>query len=216
MHGHNHEHSHYHIHTNERTTRLVVAVSFFTMITELYFGYTTNSRTLIMDGWHMLSHVLVLGVAWLAYWYVKQKRGVITHAQEHKIISLSGFASAIVMLVITADMIYESVEKFWEPTVTVANEALIVAVVALIVNGLSAFYLHREEEKMDVNLRAAYVHVLSDVVLSVFAIVALLSVKFFNCQMLDTILSMFGALIILKWSVDLIRKSWREVLEIRS
>lgn len=195
---------------------MVVAISFFTMITELYFGYTTNSRTLIMDGWHMLSHVLVLGVAWLAYWYVKQKRGAITHTQEHKIISLSGFASAIVMLLITADMIYESVEKFWEPTVTVANEALIIAVIALVVNGLSAFYLHREEEKMDVNLRAAYVHVLSDVLLSVFAIVALLSVKLFNYQMLDTILSMLGALIILKWSVDLIRKSWREVLEIRS
>jgi cation diffusion facilitator family transporter len=169
-----------------------------------------------MDGWHMLSHVLVLGLAWLAYWYVKQKRGRITHAQEHKIISLSGFASAIVMLLITGDMIYESVERFSEPAVVVANEALLVAVIALFVNGLSAFYLHREEEKMDVNLRAAYVHVLSDVVLSVFAIVALLSVKFFGYRLLDTILSMFGALIILKWSIDLIRKSWREVLEIKA
>jgi cation diffusion facilitator family transporter len=194
----------------------VVAVSFFTMLAELYFGYSTNSRTLIMEGWHMLSHVLVLGLAWLAYWYVKRKSGAITHHQQHRIISLSGFASAIVMLMITCDMIYESVERISSPLVTVANQALIVAVIGLFVNGLSAYYLHLEEEKMDVNLQAAYLHVLSDVVLSLFAIVSLLSVKYFNFQLLDTLLSMIGALIILKWSVDLIRKSWREVLEIKA
>lgn len=216
MSKHPHSHSHYHIHTNERSTRLVVAISVVTMLTELYFGYTTNSRTLIMDGWHMLSHVLVLGLAWLAYWYVKHRKGSITHHQQHRIISLSGFASAIVMLVITCDMIYESIERFSSPEVTVANEALVVAVIGLFVNGLSAYYLHREEEKMDVNMRAAYLHVLSDVVLSLFAIVSLLAIRYFNYQLLDTLLSMVGALIILKWSVDLIRKSWREVLELKA
>lgn len=215
-HHHHHDHSHYHIHANERSTRVVVLVSFCTMLIELYFGYVTNSKTLMMDGWHMLSHVLVLLLAWSAYFYIKQKGNEITHAQQHKVISLSGFAGAVIMLLITCSMIYESVTGFFhEKEIDVSIEALLVAVIAIVVNGASAFFLHREEEKADVNLRAAYLHVLSDVVLSVFAIVSLLAVKYFGLVILDSALALLGALVILKWSVELIRKSWSEVLELR-
>lgn len=160
----------------------------------------------------MLSHVLVLGLAWLAYAYVKRKGKEITHKQEHRIISLSGFASAILMLVITGDMLYETLERYSAPEIVVSVEALGIACIALIVNGASAYFLHREEEKMDVNMRAAYLHVISDVILSVFAIASLLAAKYLGYKMLDTILSVIGALVILKWSIELIRKSWREVI----
>ncbi len=170
----------------------------------------------MMDGWHMLSHVLVLLLAWSAYFYIKQKRSNITHTQQHKVISLSGFAGAVIMLLITCSMIYESASAlFEEKKIDVSIEALVVAVIAVIVNGVSAFLLHREEETADVNLRAAYLHVISDVVLSVFAIISLLAVKYLELKILDSTLALLGALVILKWSVDLIRKSWSEVLELR-
>ena len=212
---HHHDHSHYHIHANERSNRIVVLISFCTMLLELYFGYASNSKTLMMDGWHMLSHVLVLLLAWGAYFYILRNRNEITHAQQHKVIALSGFASAVIMLLITLGMIYESATGFFDTHADVNNETLLVAVIAVVVNGISAFFLHREEEKTDVNLQAAYLHVLSDVVLSVFAIIALLAIKYFDWKMLDSILALFGALVILKWSIELIRKSWREVLELR-
>ena len=214
-HHHHHDHTHYHIHANERSTRIVVLISFCTMLLELYFGYTSHSKTLMMDGWHMLSHVLVMLLAWGAYFYIKQNHKEITHAKQHKVIALSGFASAVIMLLITLGMIYESATGFFDTHANVDNETLLVAVIAVIVNGISAFFLHREEEKTDVNLQAAYLHVLSDVVLSVFAIIALLAIKYFDWKMLDSILALFGALVILKWSIELIRKSWREVLELR-
>lgn len=211
-HHHEHDHSHYHIHTNERSTRLVVALSFFTMLGELYWGYSSGSRALIMDGWHMLSHVLVLGLAWLAYYYIGRKGAHISHKQQHRVIALSGFASAIVMLLITTDMVYEIIERFSYPEIEVSTEALTIACIALVVNGASAYFLHREEEKMDVNLRAAYLHVVSDVVLSFFAIISLVASKYFDFNRLDTVLSVIGALVILRWSIGLIRKSWREVI----
>ncbi len=212
MSHHNHEHSHYHIHSNERSTRIVVIISFFTMFLELYYGYAANSKTLIMEGWHMLSHVLVLLLAWGAYFYIKQKHGAITHEQQHRIISLAGFASAIVMLVVTVSMIYETIHRFFDLHVEVTNEAFGVALVGLVVNGASAYFLHREEEKWDVNLRAAYLHVLADVVISLFAIVALIAAKYFDFKILDSILAIIGALVILRWAVGLIHKSWNEVL----
>lgn len=215
-HEHHHDHSHYHVHANERSTRIVVIISFCTMLLELYFGYTANSKTLMMDGWHMLSHVLVMLLAWSAYFYILRHKNEITHAQQHKVISLSGFASAVIMLLITLGMIYESVKGFFDVRTDVTGETLLVAVIAVLVNGASAFFLHREEEKTDVNLQAAYLHVISDVVLSVFAIVSLLAIKYFDLKILDSILALFGALVILKWSVELIRKSWKEVLELRN
>lgn len=160
----------------------------------------------------MLSHVLVLLLAWGAYFYIKQKHGAITHEQQHRVISLAGFASAVVMLVVTVSMIYETLYRFMDLQVEVSIEAFAVAFIGLVVNGLSAYFLHREEEKWDINMQAAYLHVLSDVVISLFAIVALIAAKYFDFKILDSILAIVGALVILRWAMGLIHKSWNEVL----
>jgi cation diffusion facilitator family transporter len=213
---HHHEHSHYHIHSKERSTRIVVLISFFTMLLELYYGYTANSKTLIMDGWHMLSHVLVLMLAWAAYFYIRKRGREITHDKQSKVIALSGFASAVIMLLITLFMIYESVKVFFDLDVEVTNETLLVAIIGLLVNGASAYFLHREEEKTDVNLQAAYLHVVADVLLSFLAIVSLVFARYTDIKILDSVFALVGAAIILKWSIGLIRKSWNEILELRA
>jgi cation diffusion facilitator family transporter len=151
----------------------------------------------------------------LAYYYIRKKQNKITHKQQHRVISLSGFASAVAMLVITLFMIFESIESFQSSEIDVTNGALLVSVIGLVVNGVSAFLLHREEEKRDVNLYAAYLHAISDVVISFFAIISLVVVKYTGFVKLDSILALVGALVILKWSVELIRKSWQEILEMR-
>lgn len=211
-HDHSHEHSHYHLHTNQRSTQIVVLLSVATMLLELYFGYMSQSVALMMEGWHMLSHVLVLALAWLAYAYLKAKHKEGNHKLQNRVLSLSAFASSIVLLLVTILMIYESVEKFSHPDIDVSVGALAVAIIGLVVNGLSAFFLHREEDHKDLNMRAAYLHVVSDVVISVFAIVSLFAAKWFDWKMIDPICGLLGAVIILKWAVELIRKSWVEIV----
>lgn len=211
-HSHQHEHSHYHLHSNERSTKMVVFISVIAMVLELWFGYASQSVALIMDGWHMLSHVLVIVLAWGAYWYARRRQKNISAHFERRILSLSAFASSMVLFTVTVFMVIESVEKLRHPDLNVSNGALLVAVVGLVVNGLSAFFLHREEEKMDLNLRAAYLHVLSDVVISLLAIVALTGARFSGWQWLDPVCALLGSAIILKWAIELIRRSWREVL----
>lgn len=214
-HHHEHDHTHFHHHANERSTRIVVFISAATMLLELGFGYQTKSIALIMEGWHMLSHVLVLLLAWMAYIYIRRGHQKVSDAQRHRVIALSSFASAITLLLVTVFMIYESCLKFWHLEVDASTGAIVVAVIGLVVNGFSAYFLHREEEKMDLNLQAAYLHVLSDVLLSVLAIVSLLAAKYFDLYILDPICGILGALVILKWSVELISKSWVEVLGFR-
>lgn len=215
-HSHEHDHSHFHYHANERSTRIVVLISAATMLLELLYGYQTKSIALIMEGWHMLSHVLVLLLAWAAYIYIGRRGKEVMPEQRHRVIALSSFASSITLLLVTIFMMYESVLKFMHLEVDVSTGALVVAIIGLVVNGLSAYFLHREEEKWDLNLRAAYMHVLSDVLLSVLAIVSLLAAQYFQLYILDPICGLLGALVILKWSVELIRKSWVEVVGFRN
>lgn len=212
MHEHPHDHSHYHLHANERSTRIVVIISLVAMVLELYFGYLINSRSLMMDGWHMLSHVLVLALAWVAYLYVGKKQQHITAEKKSRVIAMSGFASAVIMLVITIFMVYEAIKHFNEPEIEVTLEAVLVAVFGLFVNAMSAYFLHREEEKRDVNMHAAYLHVVSDMLISSLALIALLAAQYYNLKVLDPIFALAAAVVILKWSTELIRKSWREVV----
>lgn len=207
-----HDHTHYHIHTNERSTKIVVVLSVFTMLLELYFGYANHSVSLTMDGWHMLTHVLVMGLAWAAYWYLKQRHNENNLKLKEKVISLSAFASAVVLLLVTLVMMVESVMKFFNLDVDASNGALAVSVIGLIVNGASAFLLHREEEHRDLNMHAAYLHVVSDIVISVFAIISLFAARFFGLKILDPICGLLGAIIIIRWAVGLVRKSWRQIL----
>ena len=207
-----HDHSHYHIHTNERSTKIVVALSVVTMVLELYFGYANHSVALTMDGWHMLTHVLVMSLAWAAYWYLKEKHKENNHKLKEKVISLSAFASAVVLLVVTVMMIVESVKKFFSLDIDASDSALLVSVIGLLVNGASAYFLHREEDHQDLNMQAAYLHVVSDIVISVFAIIALFAARFFDLKILDPICGLLSALIIIRWAIDLIQKSWNQIV----
>ena len=207
-----HDHSHYHIHTNERSTKIVVALSVVTMALELFFGYANHSVALTMDGWHMLTHVLVMSLAWAAYWYLKEKHKENNHKLKEKVISLSAFASAVVLLVVTVMMIVESIKKFFSLDIDASDSALLVSVIGLLVNGASAYLLHREEDHQDLNMQAAYLHVVSDIVISVFAIIALFAARFFDLKILDPICGLLSALIIIRWAIDLIQKSWKQIV----
>ncbi|MBX2903668.1 MAG: cation transporter [Chitinophagales bacterium] len=211
-HHHHHDHVHYHRQANERSTQIVVVISVVAMLLELSVGYSTKSVTLIMDGWHMLSHVLVLLLAWAAYLYIRLSKSELTQQKEQRILALSGFASAVILLMVTGFMIYEAIEHFIKPEVVVTKESFFVAFFSLLVNAVSAYVLHREEEKMDLTLKAAYIHVLSDVVLSCMALLSLSAIYFANIIWLDPLLGLVGSAVILRWSIGLISKSWREAL----
>ncbi|MCS6819022.1 MAG: cation transporter, partial [Chitinophagales bacterium] len=117
------------------------------------------------------------------------------------------------LMVVTCFMIYETLSQFKKPKVSVTIYSFVVAVFGLLINGLSAYVLHREEEKMDVNIYAAYLHVLSDVVLSCFALISLTVVYFMPvAAWIDSVLGLAGSLIIMRWGVGLIRKSFHDAL----
>jgi cation diffusion facilitator family transporter len=216
-HSHHDSRTHSHKHSHERKTRIVVYLTAVTMIVEIAFGYYTNSMALLADGWHMSSHALALGLSWIAYALSRKHHNNPNFRQgTDKILSLSGYTSALSLLAIAIWMAIVSVERFFNPVPIKFHEAIFVAVVGLLVNGLSAVVLHHKEEHSDHNIRSAYLHVLADGLTSVTAIIALTAGMYWKLYALDPISGIISSVIITRWAIGLAINSGKDLLDYRA
>lgn len=213
---HNHKH-HDHSHNNEKKTLWVVFLTAATMILEIGYGYWTNSMALLADGWHMASHVFALGLTWIAYVIARRYAESSKYSfNKQKLLSLSGFTSALVLQIIAIIMAIESIERLLNPLVIIFQDAIIVAIIGLIVNALSAVFLHQKHGHSDHNIRSAYLHVIADGLTSVTAIIALTAGYFYNLYSLDSISGIISSVIITKWAIELMRDSGKELIDFNS
>ncbi len=200
----------------ERRTRGVIALTLVTMVAEIAAGLWTGSLALLADGLHMGSHVAALSLTAWAYAYARR------HALDRsfsfgtgKVGALSGFASALLLGLFALGMGAEGVQRLLRPEPVAWTAALVVAVVGLVVNLVSAMMLHEHphEGHEDHNLRSARLHVLADAFTSVLAIAALGAGRAFGWTWLDALAGLLGAVVIVRWSVGLVRDSAAVLLD---
>lgn len=206
----------------EKRTLLIVVITAVMMVVEIAAGLVYGSMALLADGLHMGSHAAALGIAVFAY--VISRRLAADRRFSFgvgKINSLAGFASAVMLLGFALIMVIESTDRLINPLPIAFDQALIVAVLGLVVNGVSACVListphedghthghdHHGHDHHDHNLRAAYLHVLADAVTSLLAIVALLAGKYKGAMWLDPVMGIVGAALVTRWSYGLIRET---------
>lgn len=127
---------------NARRTLWVVILTAAMMVVEIVAGFMFNSMALLADGFHMATHVGALGVAAIAYAYVKR------HANSRrysfgtgKVGDLAGFASALVLGMVALGIAFESVQRLLDPRPVAFQAATVIAVVGLLVNLASAMML---------------------------------------------------------------------------
>ncbi|MEW5723802.1 MAG: CDF family Co(II)/Ni(II) efflux transporter DmeF [Thermodesulfobacteriota bacterium] len=209
--------------SNERRTLLVVGLTGAMMVIEVVSGILFGSMALLADGWHMASHGSALGLTAAAYYLARR------HAADPrfsfgtgKVGDLAAFASAFLLGLIALFMAWESARRLVRPVEISFDEAIVVAVIGLAVNVLSALILkdpRREHEEdhhhrhRDHNLRAAYLHVLADALTSVLAVAALTAGRFRGWNFLDPVMGLVGAAVITRWSYGLMRDSGRVLLD---
>ena len=198
---------------NELRSKLVVLITAVTMILEILFGYLTNSMALLADGWHMASHVFALALTWAAYFAARKYTNTKKYTfDSRKLLSLSGFLSATALLIVAVFMSVESVLRLFNPLEIQFREAIIVAIVGLAVNLLSAFFLHGGH-KDDNNIRAAYLHVLADALTSIAAIVSLTIGVIWKMYWLDCMIGIVGAVVITIWALSLMGNAGKELID---
>lgn len=210
----------------EKRTRIVVALTATMMIVEIIAGYFFNSMALTADGWHMGTHVAAFVLAAVAYSFGR------SHANDErftfgtgKVGVLGGFTSAIVLSIVALVIAGESIHRLFLPQVIHFREAIFIAAAGLAINLTCAFVLkdkphhhhgHAEpghHHHHDLNLKAAYIHVLADAFTSVGAIVALSAGYFFGWVWLDAVMGLVGTVVILSWAYMLLRDTGSILLD---
>jgi cation diffusion facilitator family transporter len=246
------------IRSGERRTLVVIIITALMMVAEISTGVAFGSMALFADGIHMGSHMLGLGISFLAYIYARRH----AHDQQFsfgtgKVNALAGFSSAIFLILIALYMAYESIGRFISPVKIEYNQAILVAVIGLVVNGFSMVILgekghsheqgakhnhahsddvHAREQEhhhdhdhehqhehgqaaathrkgADHNLKAAYLHVLTDAMTSVLAIIALLGAKYLQLNWMDPMMGVVGAILVIRWSGGLIQGTTKVLLD---
>lgn len=241
----------------ERRTLIVIIITAVTMIVEIAAGIAFGSMALLADGLHMASHASALGIAVFAYYYTRR------HAKDTrfsfgtgKVNSLGAFASALLLVLFALIMAGESIERFISPVRIQFNQAILVAVLGLVVNGVCLVILgghghsHKDtghgrdeghqhagkhphghgdhdhhrieirpspvEKHKDLNLWAAYLHVLADALTSLSAVFALLLGKYLGQNWLDPFMGLVGAALVVRWSWGLVHTSAGVLLDVQA
>jgi len=212
----------------ERRSKMVIALTAVMMVAEIAAGLAFGSMALLADGLHMASHAVAIGITVVAYVYARRHAFDTRYSfGTGKVNALAGFGSAVLLVCFAALMAWESSVRLANPVVIAFDQAILVAILGLVVNATCAVILghghgeshedegsgHHHRHRHDHNLRAAYFHVIADALTSVLAIIALLAGKYLGLNWLDPVMGIAGAVLIARWSWGLLRDTGRVLLD---
>ena len=234
--GHEHSFADGQVGQRRQALMVVTVLTLVTMVVELLAGWWSGSLALTADGWHMGTHALALGGAALAYSLsarAAQQRAVATGRAGYafggwKIEVLTAYTSGLALLGVALWLIFDSLTALRETRAVAYQEAMVVAVIGLVVNVVSAWLLargaaapehhghddhHHHHDHHDHNFSTAYLHVIADAFTSVLAIVALAGGAYFGWRWLDPAVALLGAVVIGQWALGVLRSSARALVD---
>lgn len=230
-----HEHNHEITGNNEKKTLVVIIFTIIAMVAEIAYGYITNSMALLADGYHMGTHALALSLTYAAYVLTRK----LANSEKFKngtskIGTLAAYTSSLFLGFTGIWIIIEAFERFIHPLNIHFNEAILVAVIGLIVNAVCIFIMEdghshkhchksdcgkiehcEESNNKDYNFKAAYYHILADALTSIFAIIALIAGKYFGIYYLDSLIGILGGILILRWAYGLIVNTVKILIDMK-
>jgi cation diffusion facilitator family transporter len=213
----------------EKNTRRVIALTAVMMVVEIVAGWRFHSMALLADGWHMSTHVAAFLITAVAYAMMRRHKGDESFSfGTGKIDVLGGYSSAIILGIVAAFMAGDSILRFFRPLPIHYNESIIIGCVGLCVNVASALLLkhdhghghshghshghahdhghsHDGHGHQDLNMRAAYIHVIADAVTSILAISALIAGKYLGWVWMDSVMGVVGSAVVAQWAWGLLR-----------
>lgn len=208
-HGHDHHHGHDHTPTNfGRSFALATGLNLVLVAGEVFYGLTTNSLALLADAGHNFGDAMGLLLAWGAYaiadWSPNSRYTYRLRAAS----ILAAFANGIMLVFATGVIAWEAVQRFSEPQPVASGTVIIVAAVAVLINGVSAWLLSHGS-KSDLNMRGAFLHMVADAAVSVAVIIAAVGIIYTGWHWLDPVASLLISAVILWGTWGLLRESFQ-------
>lgn len=208
---HDHHHTHTHHDTSLKILFFSIAIIVIYAVVEMMGGLYAHSLALLSDAGHMISDACALGIAAFAAWIAKKPPSPTHSYGMGRAEILAAWLSSVIMLLIAIFIVIEAIERIHAPVNVAATPLMIIAFLGMLVNVLIARILMKT--KRTLNIRAALLHVFSDLLGSLAAFIAGVVIYFTHWFPIDPILSMVIGLLIAIGSIRLLRESIRILME---
>ncbi|MEO3989468.1 CDF family zinc transporter ZitB [Pseudocitrobacter cyperus] len=213
--AHSHSHTASHLPEDKNSRRLLWAfiITAGFMVVETIGGIISGSLALLADAGHMLTDSAALLFALLAVHFSRRPPNARHTFGWLRLTTLAAFVNAIALVLITILIVWEAIQRFYHPQPIAGATMMIIAVAGLVANILSFWILHRGSEEKNLNVRAAALHVMGDLLGSVGAIAAAVVIMMTGWTPIDPILSVLVSCLVLRSAWSLLKESVNELLE---
>lgn len=218
MAGHDHNHAHDHSHGHGQNNKKVLLFSFIIitayMLVEAFGGFFTNSLALLSDAGHMLSDSLALAIALLAFKFGEKAVNKGNTFGYRRFEILAAMLNGVTLIAVALYIFYEAIDRFVNPPEVATVGMLVISCVGLLINILVAWIMMRgSDTEHNLNMRGAYLHVISDMLGSIGAIIAALLMMFFGWGWADPVASVIVAVLVLRSGYYVSKSSLHVLME---
>lgn len=212
-HTHDHHHGHHQEITNVTTAFIIgILLNMAFVITELIIGFSSSSLALISDAGHNATDVFSLLLSLFAFKMMKVKASENYTYGYKKLSILTSLLNAILLIITTGIIFYEGIRRINAPVEVQGKIISLVAIIGVAINAISAWLFFKDRDK-DINIKGAYLHLLSDALVAFGVVVAGAVIYFTHWFWLDTAISFVIGIIILVATWRLLNDSIRLALD---
>lgn len=208
---HDHGHHDHGASSESRVLKTFWLISIF-MVVEAAGGWWSGSLTLLADAGHMLTDSAALALAWFAQRAMKRPTDALMSYGHDRFSVLAALLNGLGLIAIVIWIAIEAIRRLIAPEPVLGTPMLVIAVTGLVVNCLAFFVLHGADRD-NLNIHAALLHVLGDILASLAAVVAALVILTTGWTAADPILSAIAGVLILRNATALVRRSWHVLME---
>ncbi|AEW86560.1 cation transporter [Flavobacterium columnare] len=204
-----HSHQNVHIHKHQvKGKNLVFSIFLNVLITvaQGIGGLLSGSLALISDALHNFSDVLSLVFSYVAHKLSRRKASIDYTFGYKRAELIAAFINAITLLIVALLLGFEAIQRFFHPESIKTGLVIWLALLGIVANGLSVLLLQKDAEH-NLNIKSAYLHLLTDMMASIAVLVGGLLMKFYGWFWIDSVLTIFISIYLIIVSIDLFKSS---------
>ena len=208
--GHQHHHSHSHK-VDGKNLGISIVLNIVVTIAQIIAGLISGSLSLLSDAVHNFSDVLSLIISFLANRLAKKKASTNRTFGYKRAEIIAAFVNSATLMVVSLFLIVEAIERFLAPQEVASNWVIWLSILAILVNGFSVLLL-KKDAAVNMNMKLAYLHLLTDMMASIAVLVGGLLMKFYAIFWIDPLLTLIIALYLIYVGYDLLKESTKVLM----
>ncbi|AWX44498.1 Cation efflux system protein CzcD [Flagellimonas maritima] len=210
-HHHHHGHSHSHKDLKGRNLLISIFLNIAITIAQVIGGIISGSLALLSDALHNFSDVLSLIISYIATRLGKKKASSFKTFGYKRAEIMAAFINAATLMVVAIFLMVEAVERLVEPKEIVSDLVIWLSLLGIVANGLSVLLL-KKDAKGNMNMKSAYLHLLTDMMASVAVLIGGILMKFYQVFWIDAVLTMAIGIYLIYMGFDLLKESTKVLM----